>query len=92
MNSWDLFIDKLVQGREYQKEAIKNAIVYLASGRYSKLEDLIDENYDKNSEIRKKYLTKEDYYEDLQIKGKLFANIDLATGTGKSYVRFRYCR
>lgn len=86
LNSWDLFIDKLVQERKYQKEAIKNAIVYLASGRYSKLEDLIDENYDKNSEIRKKYLTKEDYYEDLQIKGKLFANIDLATGTGKSYV------
>ena len=29
--------------REYQKEAIKNAVIYLASGRYTKIEDLIAE-------------------------------------------------
>ena len=65
---------------------IKSAIIYLASNRYNKIEDLIEENYNQNSEIRKKYLDIDDYYKDLQIKEKLFANIDLATGTGKSYV------
>lgn len=86
LNSWELFIEKLVEGREYQKDAIKNAIIYLASNRYEKIEDLIEENYNQNSEIRKKYLTIDEYFKDLQIKEKLFANIDLATGTGKSYV------
>ena len=42
--------------------------------------------YENNSELGKKYNRIEDYYSNLQIKNKLFANIDLATGTGKSYV------
>lgn len=86
LESWELFIEKISEGREYQKEAIKNAIIYLASGRYNSIEDLINENYLSNSELKKRYITIEDYYKDLQIKNKLFANIDLATGTGKSYV------
>jgi type III restriction enzyme len=45
LDSWDLFLDKLCGDREYQKESIKNAIIYLASGRYEKIEDLVEENY-----------------------------------------------
>lgn len=86
LDSWELFIEKISEGRQYQKEAIKNTIIYLASGRYNSIEDLISENYLSNNELKKKYITIEDYYKDLQMKNKLFANIDLATGTGKSYV------
>lgn len=36
--------------------------------------------------LRDKYSSQEEFINSLQMKEKLFANIDLATGTGKSYV------
>ena len=86
LESWELFIDILTEGRNFQKKAIKDSIIYLASQRYSSIEDLVKENYERNNELMSKYSSLEEYYSALQIKNKLFANIDLATGTGKSYV------
>ena len=86
LDSWDMFLDKLCGDREYQKEAIKNAVIYLASGRYKKIEDLIEENYQNNPELQVKYTSLQDYKNHLQLPNKLFANIDIATGGGKSYV------
>lgn len=86
MYRWEEYLDVLCGVREYQKEAIKSAVIYLASGMYSSIEDLVEENFDKNSELQRKYETVENYIEQLQIRDKLFGNIDLATGTGKSFV------
>ena len=86
LSKWESFLDTLCSDREYQKEAIKNGVIYLASGLYESLKDLVEENYGRNPELRKKYSRIEDYISNLQIKDKLFGNIDLATGTGKSYV------
>lgn len=88
LDSWDFFLDKLCGDREFQKEAIKNAIIYLASGRYEKIENLVEENYQNNSELQAKYNSLEEYKRNLQLSNKLFANIDLATGSGKSYVMY----
>lgn len=86
LDSWDFFLDKLCGDREFQKEAIKNAIIYLASGRYEKIENLVEENYQNNNELQAKFNSLEEYKRNLQLPNKLFANIDLATGSGKSYV------
>lgn len=86
LDSWDFFLDKLCGDREFQKEAIKNAIIYLASGKYEKIEDLVEENYQNNNELQAKFNSFEEYKRNLQLPNKLFANIDLATGSGKSYV------
>ena len=86
LDSWESFLDKLCGDREFQKEAIRNSVIFLASGRYKTIEDLIQENYKDNSELQAKYASLDEYEKDLQIKNKLAANIDLATGTGKSYV------
>lgn len=85
---WDRFLDVLCSDRSYQKEAIQLSIIYLASGRYNSIKDLINENYDNvhNVEIRQRYKDADEYIRHLQLKGKLYASIDLATGTGKSYV------
>ncbi len=85
---WDRFLDVLCGDRTYQKEAIQIAIIYLASGKYNSIEDLVHENYlnTHNVEIRQRYKDAEEYIRHLQLKGKFSANIDLATGTGKSYV------
>ena len=88
LDKWENYLDVLCGTRDYQKDAIRSSLIYLASGMYSTIEDVVKENYNSNSELCKKYLTIEDYISNLQIPNKLFANIDLATGTGKSYVIF----
>jgi type III restriction enzyme len=88
LGAWDRYLDLLCENRQYQKEAIQNAIGFLASGLYADIDSLVAENWDniKNIEIRNRYPKKEDYIRQLQLPGKLAAAIDLATGTGKSYV------
>jgi hypothetical protein len=86
IDKWERFLDVLCGDRVYQKEAIKSSVIYLASGMYNSLVDIVEENYKSNPEIMKKYFSLDDYKKSLQIKDKLFANIDLATGSGKSYV------
>lgn len=86
LDVWEPFLDKLCGDRIYQKEAIKNSIIFMVSGRYSCTEDLVRENYKNNYELQKKYQSINDYIKNLQITKKMFANVDLATGTGKSYV------
>lgn len=84
--AWQPFVDKLCGDRIYQKEAIKNAVIYLASNNYSSLKELAEYNYAQNACLRDKYLSLDNFLAALQMKEKLYANIDLATGTGKSYV------
>lgn len=85
---WDRFLDLLCGDRNYQKEAIENAIIFLATKRYNSLEDLISENWNssKNIELKNRYRDLNEYLNKVQLPGKLNATIDLATGTGKSYV------
>ena len=88
LDKWDEYIERLCGGRYYQLEAIKNAIIYFGSGNYNTIEDLILENYQRNSVLQEKYNSINDYYDNIQLKNKLAATIDLATGTGKSYIIF----
>lgn len=85
-DEWQPFVDKLCGDRIYQKEAIKNAIIYLASNNYNSLNELAEYNYAQNACLRDKFLSVDNFIATLQMKEKLYANIDLATGTGKSYV------
>lgn len=86
LKKWVSFLDVLCGDREYQKEAIKNAIIYFASGEYKSIENLVEENFRKNDELQKRYKNVRDYQKNLPLPNKLSAAIDLATGTGKSYV------
>ena len=86
LDAWEPYLDALCGNREYQKEAIRSAVIFLASGRYDSTQDLAVENYEKNPELQKKYPAVSDLTDRLPIRDRLSANIDLATGTGKSYV------
>ena len=86
LKKWVDFIDVLCGDREFQKEAIRDAIIFLASGEYNSIESLIEENFRKNDELQKRYKDVRDYQRNLPLPHKLSAVIDLATGTGKSYV------
>ncbi len=86
LGEWDRFLDVLCGSRTYQKEAIRKAIIYFASGEYNNIEDLVRKNHYNNPEIRKRYPELNDYYKKIQLPNKFSGTIDLATGTGKSYV------
>ena len=86
LNEWDDYLDILCGTREYQKEAIKTAIIYLAAGEYTAINDLAKENYKNNYDLQGLYKNIDDFTSRLPMPGKLSGVIDLATGTGKSYV------
>ena len=85
-SAWQPFVEKLCGDRDYQKESIKNAIIYLVAKNYRSLRDLAIENYADNAELREKYSSENDFIKKLNFPDKLYATLDLATGTGKSYV------
>ncbi|WP_196011780.1 DEAD/DEAH box helicase [Alistipes onderdonkii] len=88
IDDWSWYLDVLCRNREYQKEAIKTAIIYLTSTRYHSIEDLVKENYAENDQLRLRYNSEEEYLSKIQLANRLSACIDLATGTGKSYVMY----
>lgn len=88
LDEWEEFLDILCGDRDYQKQAIRTAVIYLASKRYNNLSELVKENYKVNLTLQDKYSDLQHYYKYLQIKDKLFANLDIATGAGKSYIMY----
>lgn len=92
INKYEAFLDALCGPREFQKEAIRTVLRYLLGGRYASLRDLAKENYESNPNLRRLYPTLADYERHLQLPDKLSCTIDLATGTGKSYVMYGIAR
>ncbi|MDZ4172761.1 MAG: DEAD/DEAH box helicase family protein [Methanobacteriaceae archaeon] len=88
LSEWDRYLDILCSNRQYQKEAIQKAIIFLASGLYNSINDLVKENWfnSKMVELKTRYNSIDEYESKLQMIDKISTNIDLATGTGKSYV------
>lgn len=84
---YQIFINLLFDNRTYQKEATETALRYLNSEEYQNLEKLAMENFDKNAVIRDRFNNNfEALKNNLDLSDKLAATLDLATGTGKSYV------
>lgn len=93
-DKWDegrysTFLDILFKKRNYQKEATEIALRYINSGEYNNLEELARENFNNNNVIRERFNNNiNSFISDLGLPDKLSATIDLATGTGKSYVMY----
>lgn len=87
-SKYEAFIDELCGLREYQKEAIRTVMRYLAGGKYATLRELAKENFDNNDEIQRRYGSWSVMEHHLQLPDQLACSIDMATGTGKSYVLY----
>jgi len=87
-DKYDSFIDALCGNREYQKEAIYTALRYLLSGEYRDLRDLAQKNFEQNETLGERYGSFVGMEHQLQLPNQLSASLDLATGTGKSYVMY----
>lgn len=85
---YEAFLDALCQDREYQKEALRTALRFLLGGEYRNLSSLAKANYDDNVVLEERYGSLEGMQRHLQLPNHLSASLDLATGTGKSYVLY----
>ena len=61
LDVWEDYLDILCGNRDYQKEAIKTAIIYLASGEYSNIDQLARENYRNNQDLQRLYRTEDEF-------------------------------
>jgi type III restriction enzyme len=87
-SKYEAFLDELSGDREYQKEAIRTALRFLLGGEYKNLRALARQNFDENATLASRYGTVIGFEKHLQLPEKLAASLDLATGTGKSYVMY----
>jgi type III restriction enzyme len=85
-SKYEAFIDELCGFREFQKDAIRTTMRYLAGGRYPNLKALARENFDANDELQRRYGSWRGMASHLQLPEQLSCSLDMATGTGKSYV------
>jgi type III restriction enzyme len=89
--NWDKyknFLDNLCGDREYQKEAIIAAVNLFLSGKYKNIQEMAEENYNANKHLQDLHSSKQDFISRLEFPNKLSGAIDLATGTGKSWVMY----
>src|SRR3989338_858413 len=87
-SKYEPFIDELCGTREYQKDAIRVALRYLLGGEYRNLREIAAKNFSSNEVLRDRYGSSESMERNLQFPNQLSASLDLATGTGKSYVMY----
>jgi len=86
LSKYDDFLDELCGHRDFQKEAIQEAVRFLVGTEYKDTEELARENFDQNPDLQEYYGTFENLRKRLELKDKLACTIDLATATGKSWV------
>jgi len=92
INKYEAFIDALCGERNFQKEAIRNTLIYLLGRKYRNLIELAEDNFNSNDKLRDLYGSFSEMKKHLQIPKKLSCTLDLATGTGKSYVIYGIAR
>lgn len=92
LNKYEGFIDAFCGGWEHQKDAIRNSLRYLLGGQYRNLTKLAEENFKDNDKLKELYGSFREMKKHLQLPNQLSCSIDLATGTGKSWVIYAIAR
>jgi type III restriction enzyme len=82
------FLDEFTGIRKYQKEAILTALRFTCGGEYENTKQLAKENFEQNEAIQEKYVTYTNFEKSLKFVDNYTASLDLATGTGKSWVLY----
>ncbi|NUQ82414.1 MAG: DEAD/DEAH box helicase family protein [Bacteroidetes bacterium] len=91
LNKYDTYLEALYNDDySFHRDAVKSAVGFLLSEKYKTMEDLAKENYLKNPKIKDRYPSKDDYLSDNAIPLRKFkaCSMDLATGSGKSFLMF----
>lgn len=86
VGKYEAYLDAITtEPFEHVREAIRVGLRFLVSSQYKNTYDLALENWENNSKLQLKYNAFEQYLLNIQIQDRKAVNIDLATGTGKSW-------
>ncbi|WIE56303.1 DEAD/DEAH box helicase family protein [Curtobacterium sp. MCBD17_003] len=85
---YEAFLDALSGNREYQKDAIRTVLRFLLGNRYANTRALFVENYENRDILQQAYGALGSAEKRLTFPDQLSCSVDLATGTGKSYVLY----
>ncbi len=89
LNKYDTYLEALYNDDySFHRDAVKAAVGFLLSNKYKTMEDLAKENYLKNPKIKDRYSNKEDYLNSIPLGKFKSCSMDLATGSGKSFLMF----
>lgn len=90
VHRYDAFLNLLCAERyAFQRDAIRETLRFLVSDKYPDLERLARENWNARETIRQRHDGGVDAYLELMpLRDRKAASLDLATGTGKSYVMY----
>ncbi|MDO9567569.1 MAG: DEAD/DEAH box helicase family protein [Candidatus Desulfaltia sp.] len=87
VNKYDAFLDALTTADfGHIREATRMAIQFFVSDKYKNTEQVAVHTYNQSPKLKIRYNRLNDYLGHIQIRDKKSFSIDLATGTGKSWV------
>lgn len=87
VEKYEAYLSALCREEYYfQKDAIYEVLKYFFNKDYKNLWDLAKENYVVNDKLRQRFDTENGYKDHLQLPKQKSCSIDLATGTGKSFL------
>jgi len=92
ISKYEDFIGELCGKREYQIEAVRKVIKFFLSREYKNIAYLIRENFKENQAMQEFFRDEQELLGDLVCRDKLSCTIDLATGTGKTWVMYAATR
>jgi len=87
VNKYDAFLDALTTADfEHVREAIRKSIQFFVTDKYTNTEQTAIHTFNISEKLQNRYRDLSEYLEHVRIKDKKSCSIDLATGTGKSWV------
>ncbi len=89
VHRYDGFLNLLCAGRyDFQRGAVREALRFLVSDKYPALERLARENYNARTAIQQRHGSVDAYLDKMPLRDRKSISLDLATGTGKSFVLY----
>lgn len=89
VHKYDAFLNLVCADRyAFQREAARETLRFLVSDKYPDLERLARENWSARDSIRQRHESMDAYLAKMPLRDRKAVSLDLATGTGKSYVMY----
>lgn len=93
INRYEPFLEAISLDRyAFQREAIRRALLFLASANYPQTWNLASEHFEKSPQLQAYFGSQVDYLQKFPLGDRKAASLDLATGTGKSFVLYGIAR
>lgn len=89
VHKYDAFLNLLCADQyAFQRDAVREVLRFLVSDKYSNLEQLARENWNERDPIQQRHESIDAYLNKMPLLDRKAVSLDLATGSGKSFVMY----